>query len=289
MSQTIDLFFFDLPVYTALVFIGAVTGLGVAFWYLRQRARRVVTPVIFLDGALIVCAAGWVGARAYHVVLNWEYYAARPDEIAQIGAGGLAMRGAFVAGLIALAIYTRACAVRFGKLADASALGLTAGQAIGWIGALARGAQYGVVSDSPLALELPDVYGLFAPRFPLQHFEIGLFVSLFVALIVLAMRKPRAGILFLVYVLVAATANFALGFQRGDETITIGALRVDQIVDLILGAGALGALVFVSLRAAWRRNNLQGDVAIACFDYRSAPHRSTARGSAHDALRNDTL
>ncbi|MBM3129680.1 MAG: prolipoprotein diacylglyceryl transferase [Chloroflexi bacterium] len=245
----IDLFFFDLPVYTAFVFGGAAMGLSVAFWYLRQRARRAVTPEMFLDGALIVCAAGWVGARAYHVALNWAYYAARPDEIAQIGLGGLALRGAFIAGLLTLAIYARARDLRLGKLLDASALGLAAGQAIGWIGALARGANYGVVSDSALALELPDIYGLLAPRFPLQHFEIGLFVSLFVGLIVLAMQRPRAGTLFLVYVFVAAAANFVLGFQRGDETTYVGAWRVDQIVDLIFGALALGALIFVSLRA----------------------------------------
>jgi phosphatidylglycerol:prolipoprotein diacylglycerol transferase len=251
MPQTLDLVFFDLPIYTAFVFLGAAMGLGVAFWYLRKRARRAVPPMVFLDGALIVCAAGWVGARAYHVALNWEYYAARPDEIAQIGLGGLAMRGAFVAGLIALALYARVRDLRLAKLADASALGLAAGQAIGWIGALARGANYGVVSDSALALELPDVYGLLAPRFPLQHFEIGLFISLFVGLIVLAMQRPRAGILFLAYVLIAALANFALGFQRGDETIFVGAWRVDQIVDLFLSALALGTL-------AWHRASKMG-------------------------------
>lgn len=254
----IDLVVFDLPVYTALVFIGAMAGLSVAFWYLRQRARRAVSPLVFLDGALIVCAAGWLGARAYHVALNWDYYAARPDEIAQIGLGGLALRGALIAGALALVIFARTRDLRIGKLADASALGLAAGQAIGWSGALARGANYGVVSDSALALELPDIYGLIAPRFPLQHFEIGLFTSLFVGLIVLAMRKPRAGRLFLTYLLVSSAANCALGFQRGDETIFVGALRADQIVDLIFCALAFGALLFLSLRAA--RSNLQSKV-----------------------------
>ncbi|MEW5718696.1 MAG: prolipoprotein diacylglyceryl transferase family protein [Chloroflexota bacterium] len=244
MPPTLDLIFFDLPTYTALVLLGAVVGLSVAYLYLRKRARRAVALTIFLDGALIVCAAGWLGARAYHVALNWDYYAARPDEIAQIGLGGLALRGAFVAGLLALAIYARARALRFAKLADASALGLAIGQALGWVGALARGANYGVVSDSQIAAELPDVYGLIAPRFPLQHIEIGLFVGLFVGLIALALRKPRAGTIFLVYLLVAAAANCALGFWRGDETVYVGALRVDQIVDLGFAALALCMLVW---------------------------------------------
>ena len=249
MPQTIDLIFFDLPTYTAFVMLGAVVGASVVYLYLRKSARRAVTLTVFLDGALIVFAISWIGARAYHVALNWDYYAARPDEIAQIGLGGLAMRGAFVAGFIALAIYAHARGLRFAKLADASAFGLAIGQAIGWIGALARGANYGVVSDSQIALELPDLYGLIAPRFPLQHFEIGLFVALFVGLIVLVMRKPHAGTIFLAYLLVASAANFALGFLRGDETLFVGALRVDQIVDLIFGTLALGALIWRTVRS----------------------------------------
>ncbi len=244
MPATLDLIFFDLPTYSALVWLGAAMGLGIAYLYLRKRARRAVSLTIFLDGALFVCAAGWLGARAYHVALNWDYYAARPDEIAQIGLGGLALRGAFIAGLLALALYARARGLRFAKLADASALGLAMGQALGWLGALARGANYGVVSDSQIAVELPDVYGLIAPRFPLQHFEIGLFAGLFVGLLILALRRPRAGTLFLAYLLVAAAANFALGFGRGDETVYVGALRVDQLVDLVFVALALGARVW---------------------------------------------
>ena len=174
-----------------------------------------MTPEIFLDGAVIVCAAGWIGARAYHIALRWDYYAARPDEIVQIGLGGLAMRGAFLAGFLALALYARARGLRFGKLADASALGLTIGQAIGWVGALAHGANYGVVSDSQIALELPDLYGLIAPRFPLQHFEIVLFLGLFVGLLVLALRQPRAGTLFLAYLPDRVGGEFRARFLAG--------------------------------------------------------------------------
>jgi phosphatidylglycerol:prolipoprotein diacylglycerol transferase len=242
----IDLIFFDLPTYTAFVLLGAVAGLGSAYFYLRKRSARAVSLSIFLDGALLVLVASWIGARAYHVALNWDYYATRPDETAQIGLGGLAMRGALLTGFLALAIYARARALRLAKLADASALGLAIGQALGWIGALTRGANYGVVSDSLIAVELPDVSGLIAPRFPLQHCEIGLFVGLFVGLLALALRRPRAGTLVLAYWLVASATNFALGFQRGDETLYVGMLRADQIVDLIFTGIALASLL------AWR-------------------------------------
>lgn len=243
MHPTLDLDFFELPVYSALVGLGVALGLASAYVYLRfllgsagsaTRSRRASAPEIFLDGALIVMAAGWIGARAYHVAMHWDYYSARPEEITAFGLGGLAMRGAFVAGVIALALYAQVRGISFWRLADAAAPGLALGQAIGWVGALVQGANHGIVSDSPAAIDLADLYGLVEPRFPLQHLEIVMFAFLFVGLIALASRHPRRGTLFLTYVLVASLANGALGFVRGDETLYLGALRVDQIVDAIL-------------------------------------------------------
>jgi len=248
VHPTIDLYFVELPLYTALVVLGAVVGLLTAYLFLRWHSRRLARLPIFLDGALLVFVAGWIGARAYHVATHWDYYAARSDEIAQIGLGGLGIRGALIAGLIALALYAwarrgdRLVAPTFWRLADAAALGLAIGQAIGWAGALVQGANYGVVSDSRLALDLADLYGLVQPRFPLQHVEIVLLIGLWIGLLIGARRKPRAGALFLAYLLIASAANFALGFQRGDESVYIGALRVDQVVDAAFSGLACAGL-----------------------------------------------
>lgn len=248
MHPTIDFVFFELSVYTVLVMLGAVCGLFAAYFYLRTRSHRAATLSVFVDGALVVFAASWLGARAFHIATHWEYYAARPEEIAQPDLGGLAMRGALITGFIALVVYARVRGLNLGKLADAIALGLTIGQAIGWAGALAQGANYGIVSDSPIALDLPDLYGLIAPRFPVQYLEITLFASLFIGLLVLAIRKPRAGILCVTYLLIASAANFALGFQRGDATALVGILRIDQIVDAALVLFALAQLFYFTTR-----------------------------------------
>lgn len=229
----LDLDFVEIPLYTALVMLGALVGLGASWLYWRGHVRRAAALSIFLDGAIIGFVAGWIGARAYHVVTHWDYYSARPDEIAQIGLGGLAMRGALIAGFIALMFYARWRRLMLVKLLDATAIGLAAGQAIGWAGALVQGANYGIVSDSQVAMDLPDLYGLIAPRFPLQHAEIILFAVLAIGLVVLAFSKPRPGILFLVYLLIASAANFVLGFQRGDETAWLAGLRIDQWIDAV--------------------------------------------------------
>ena len=142
--------------------------------------------------------------------------------------------------------YSAVRRISFWYFADAAALGLAIGQAIGWMGALIQGANYGVVSDSPIAIDLPDLYGLVQPRFPLQHAEITVFALLFIGLLFAAAQRPRAGTLFVVYLLLASLANFALGFQRGDDTAYVGALRIDQVVDAALAA--LAVLIWVGRR-----------------------------------------
>ncbi|HEX7588009.1 MAG TPA: prolipoprotein diacylglyceryl transferase family protein [Anaerolineae bacterium] len=240
MNPTIDLNWFEIPEYTAIVVLGAAAGLLAAYLFLRTRSLRASAPPTFLDAALVTFGVGWIGARAYHVATHWEYYAARPEEIAQVGLGGLGIRGAFVLALVALVIYAAIRKISFWYFADAAAIGLAVGQAIGWVGALIQGANYGVVSDGPIAMDLPDLYGLVQPRFPLQSAEIAFFVLLFIGLLYFAAQRPRSGALFVVYLGLASTANFALGFQRGDDTAWVGLLRIDQVVDavfIVLAAG----------------------------------------------------
>ncbi len=260
MHPTIDLNFFEIPVYTAMVALGAAAGLLAAYLFLRTRSRRASALPVFLDSALIAFAAGWVGARVYHVATHWDYYVARPAEIAQPGLGGLGMRGALVLALIALLFYSAARKISFWYLADAAAIGLAIGQAIGWVGALAQGANYGVVSDSQIAMDLPDLYGLIQPRFPLQYFEIALFAVLFVGLVIAAAQRPHMGALFGAYLLFASLGNFALGFQRGDDTAYVGALRIDQVVDAAFVL--LAVIIWVwRWRAAAKEGN-EGTVGI---------------------------
>lgn len=246
MPAPVDFIFFELPVYSVMVILGIAAGLAVAHIFLRLRSPTIAARTEFIDAALIVLITGWIGARAYHVATHWDYYATRPDEIAQVGLGGLAIRGALIVGFIALGMYARRRGVRFARLADAAAIGLCVGQAIGWVGALAQGFNYGVVSDSAIALDLPDMYGLYAPRFPLQQIEIGLFLSLWVGLSVLATRRPQAGTLFATFLLIEALANFALGFQRGDEALRWLGWRIDQWIDL--GFIGLALMFFIVLR-----------------------------------------
>jgi phosphatidylglycerol:prolipoprotein diacylglycerol transferase len=258
----------EFPLYSVIVLLAAVAGLIAAWWY----TRRVGIPsATLLDAALIAVIAGGIGARAYHVLMRWDYYSQNSDDITNLAQGGMGMRGAISFGIVALFLYALfrsfvplrvSFRALFWNLADAGALGLAAAQSIGWYGASLVGANYGVVSDSFIARDLPDLYGIIAPRIPVQIIASVFFLILFVVLVAVTLRDRHQltpGALFLIYLIVASAGGFVLGYYRADETLMVGALRVDQLVDAaFVGIGLLVAGARMLQTSSLKRSEAKG-------------------------------
>ena len=148
--------------YTILLEVGLVCGLGLAC---LEGKRRGVAPERIVDAALWAVVAGIVGGRVGYVLANQEYFAENFGEAFYIWEGGLAFQGAFLAGLLALFLYSAYHKLPSLALADTAALGLALGQVFGWLGCLMSGCAYGLESHGAtflarLSLDLPDIYGI---------------------------------------------------------------------------------------------------------------------------------
>ena len=157
--------------YTILLDVGLVCGLVVAC---LEGKRRGIAPERIVDAALWAVVAGIVGGRVGYVLANQEYFAENLSEAFYIWEGGLAFQGAFLAGLLALFLYSAYHKLPFLALADTAALGLALGQVFGWLGCLMSGCAYGLESPratfilARLSFDLPDIYGVSAPSFATQ-------------------------------------------------------------------------------------------------------------------------
>jgi phosphatidylglycerol:prolipoprotein diacylglycerol transferase len=228
--------------YSVLMALGILGGLWIAYVLGR---RSEYTSDELLDVAMWALAAGMIGARLYHVLVNWEYYSARPLSTLTIWDGGLAFPGGFVAGLAAIALYARWKRLDPWGLFDAVAVGTAFGQAMGWLGAFFHGLAYGMPGEGPLAFETPDIYGIVAPRFPTQIAASVLYLIVFVLLFTMNLRPLRPGFLFGTYLLLASAGQFVLEFTRGDETIYLGIFRIAQLLYAVEFAAAVGLLVYL--------------------------------------------
>jgi phosphatidylglycerol:prolipoprotein diacylglycerol transferase len=147
-------------------------------------------------------------------------------------------------------------------LADTAALGLALGQVFGWLGCLMSGCAYGLESHGAtfilahLSLDLPDIYGIRAPRFATQPLASALSLAIFILLWATRGRWPSApaqdepvpGFAFTLYLLLYAGGQFLLAFTRGDEAIYWGPWRVSQWLYLIEAAAALLFLTYLLSR-----------------------------------------
>ncbi len=247
--------------YTALLDVGVLLGLVVAWWQARRLAA-LSDPGAVVDAAFWGILGGVIGGRAGYVLAQREYFAYHPQEMWQVWRGGLSWHGAFLGGAVALLAWhtlrawltprppdggTRRLPPPLLALTDALAPGLALGAVFTWMGCFLAGVGHGVVSYGSLTYDLPDLYGVYARRFATQ--PLGAIGSLIIfALLLFSARRSRQGFSTFAYLFLAFGGDLLLGFVRADETLYWGLWRAGQVVD-----AALATLGLVGLILWWQR------------------------------------
>jgi len=115
-------------------------------WYNAPLARIPREKV--LDLVIVILISGIIGARALHVILNFNYYRIHPLDTIMLFKGGLAFHGALISSLIGAIVFLKINAVPICSTADLVAPYAALGQAIGRIGCFLNGCCFGKISGS---------------------------------------------------------------------------------------------------------------------------------------------
>ena len=235
--------------YTVLLDLGLILGLALA--YMEGRRRGVGERA--LDLALWAVIGGVAAGRVGYVVANWSAFSEEWVRALYVWEGGLSFHGAFLGGLLVMALFSvlgdrQEDALSFGVLADLLTPGLALGMAFGWAACLMAGCAYGQVGEGLGYALLPDIYGVEAWRFATQAFALGFSLLLLIGVWLLRGRWPFEGAGFLTYILLYFAGHFFVEFTRGDEAIYLGPWRLAQLLDVLLILAAAGGLLLL-----WRR------------------------------------
>lgn len=161
LKKSIDIGGFQVAYYGIIIAVGILVGIFVACAEAKRTGQSVD---MYMDFALYVIIACIIGARAYYVFFEWDYYSAHPAEIINLRKGGLAIYGAVITGALTAFIYGKIKKVSFGQIADTAVLGLVTGQIIGrWGNFFNREAFGGVATDNnPFAMRIyfDDYYNI---------------------------------------------------------------------------------------------------------------------------------
>ena len=249
--------FWNIPTFRLTIGIAIVFSLIIALYHQHPRGQVVN---IYLGGLVL----GILGARLFHVALNWDYFTDNRAEIWVIGAGGLDWHGAVLGGMIGLAlvlwmqnsvlswavrhhyVQTEVTRQSFNRLVASLILALPLIGLGGWVGCLAAGCGYGKEVDSLAnysrwaTSELVDVFGIVAPRYNTPYFGMalcGLALIIGLVMLVLGRKSPPdalKGRRFWWLLAFMSAGMFMIGFYRADHTLVFFGLRGDQIVDVIM-------------------------------------------------------
>jgi phosphatidylglycerol:prolipoprotein diacylglycerol transferase len=247
------------PVFTLYTFgLLLATAYATAFWWLVREGRREGLDVDALTSLGIWAIVGAiVGAKALMILRALPEYVSTPSEIFSrsvlTSAGDF--YGGFIGALAASAIFFyRHRSLVFWRAADLAGPAIALGQAIGRIGCLMAGDDYGRPTDLPWGITFTDpdaanIGGapLGVPLHPVQLYESIACLVLFGVLVRLSRHKRFDGQVILAYTLLYAIARFILEFFRGDADrgfVFGGALSTSQFIAAILGPAAV-ALWFV--------------------------------------------
>jgi phosphatidylglycerol:prolipoprotein diacylglycerol transferase len=188
----------------------------------------------------VALVGGFVGARLYYVVQNWDEVSG--DVLGNVLSGsGLIWYGGLLGGALAMVAWAWRRDYLGPQLVDLAAIGLPIGYAVGRIGCQVSGdGDYGVASSLPWAMPYPD--GV-VPTTDDVH-PTPIYESLSVGLIALGLWHLRGrlapGMVFALYLVAVGLERLLVEFIRRNDDVALG-LTLAQLVSVaLIAAGAAG-------------------------------------------------
>ena len=225
------------------------SGLLLGIWLATYRAKkRGWSSDLVLDFILLAVPLAIIGARAYYVAFEWEYFAAAPAKIIAINEGGLAIYGAVIGGFLAAFIFSKAAKFPFLKLIDLVIPSLILGQAMGRWGNFINQEAFGALVTNPNLQFFPlAVYIQSLGEWHQATFFYESFCNtiLLVVTLLLGRKGVKDGTLLATYFIGYGTIRAIIEGLRTDSLYLFGNIRVSQLLSALLVLVGITLLVLI--------------------------------------------
>lgn len=151
MVSSVNVFGFRIAFYGIIIGIGMLLGIMLAAWDAEDRG---LGEDVIYDHVFWVIVIGIMGARLYYVFFQWDAYKDDLLQILNLRAGGLAIYGGVIAGLITLYVLCRRKKLSFLDVADSIMLAVLVGQILGRWGNFFNCEAFGRYTESLFAMRI---------------------------------------------------------------------------------------------------------------------------------------
>jgi len=227
---------FEVTSFGALVALGALVGL----WMYRRELMRSGLPESGVDAALAGVFGGLLGAK-----LLWTFEHLDEARFTELffSRGGMSWFGGFVGGVAAGLAMMRRRGIRVLPGLAAATPALAVGHAIGRVGCLLVGDDYGRPTNLPWGIAFPD--GLpptDIPVHPTQIYEAVMLVPIAWILLRWRGRGMSDRVVLGAYLIMTGVLRFAIEFIRVNERV-IGPLTVAHLVSLAVAVVGIALVI----------------------------------------------
>ncbi len=218
--------------------------------------RKGAPPSAAQDMFVWISLCSIVGAKLFFVTENFTFAEIISDPVPVLfSRNGLTFYGGLLGGIAGGIYAARKNGVQVRKALDAVAPALAIGYAIGRIGCLLVGDDYGTASDLPWAMAFPNGYPpVDFTVHPTQIYESVLMFAVFALLWRIRKTAMPDGRLFALYLALAGTERFLVEFIRTTTQSGFAGLSVAQVI--ALASVTIGCVWLVVSRPSGSRHEL---------------------------------
>lgn len=243
----INLFGIEIRWYAIII----VTGIIAAYYLVQYRAgKRNIDKSVFETIVLYAVPSAIVGARIYYVVFEWDSYGGDFLKMINIRAGGMAIHGGVLFGVLSAYIVCKIKKYPFIELLDLVSPSLILGQAIGRWGNFMNNEAHGGPTDLPWAINVDGVN--VHPTFLYE--SLWNFLVLAILLFIAKKFYKFRGQIFLSYLILYSFARYFIEGLRTDSLYVFG-FRTAQLVSVLLILVSIVFYIVLSKKNKIRKND----------------------------------
>ena len=196
-----------------------------------------------------VLIGGLIGARIYHVLNDWSFYASRLDQIPAVWNGGLAIHGAMIGGVLTALYFVKKHKINFWKVADLFVVPAILGQAIGRWGNYFNQELFGRPTDAAWGIPIqmsnrPQEYIQNEYFHPAFLYESILNLAIFAILLMVFKKQNRPdGLVFWLYLGLYSAVRILVESVRINQTAIVSGVRLPILVSIVLAVLSLGIIL----------------------------------------------
>ncbi len=240
----------------------AIAGLGA-----REASLR---PDDLLFVVLGIVPGAVLGGRLGYVLLHPGFFVAEPGRILDPGTGSLELTLAIVGGALTGSAVAVLLDGRPGPWLHVAALPMLLAVFLGKLGTVLGGTGQGMpTSGEPATAYLgPGPWGSLGPEIPsipsqaLEALAAAIVLAIVLVLATVRPTRPRDGRLFVVGLGLWALARAIVAATWRDPLI-IGPLRMEQVIDVVVGAGAASLVAWLTVRDRRGGNDPAPEIQVA--------------------------